>query len=183
MEVIRRGGVVLHPTDTVFGLAAPAFNLRALRRLGFLKGRRPQSPFLVLASPEGISEIVSHIPLSLREMWGDFLKYPITAILPSKVRFPYITREGKIAVRIPDDEFLRKALRDLGFPIASTSANLSGQVFSPSRALSYFLPMVDLVIWGEERDPRPSTIVDFTGTYPRLVRAGSYLPPGLRLFP
>ncbi len=183
IKVIKKGGVALHPTDTVYGLGACAFLPQALRRIFLLKGRRPESPFLVLAAPEKISELVSHIPFSLHSIWEEFLSQPITAVLPARASRPYITREGKIAVRVPAEPFLLDALRLLPCPIASTSANPSGRVFSAARAVEYFQDKVDLVLLGKELRPLPSTIIDFTHHPPRLLRRGAYIPKSFPLRP
>ncbi len=176
LKVIEHHGVALHPTDTVYGLGACAFSLRALRRIYLLKERKPENPFLVLASPEKIPALVEFIPASLRKIWKQYLKYPITAILPAKHPWPFITKKGKIAVRIPAEAFLQQALKNLPCPIASTSANPSGKILTRDRAFIYFADKVDLIVLGKEPEPLPSTIIDFTLPHPVILRKGAYLP-------
>ena len=176
LRVLKHEGVALHPTDTVYGLGACAFSQRALRRIFLLKGRSPKNPLLVLADSEKLRSLVSFIPSSLKNMWNEYLRFPITAILPAKHPWPFITKEGKIAVRIPAEPFLQQALKNLPCPIASTSANPSGKILSPARAFTYFANKVELVILAEETFPLPSTIVDFTGAFPEIIRGGAYLP-------
>ncbi len=173
-EVLEKGGIVLHPTDTVYGLAAHGWKRKALEKLALLKGRSWEKPFLVLSSEAMLEELVSEIPESLRNLWEDFISKPITAILPARRDFPYITSRGKIAVRIPSDQFLLEVLQLLRAPIASTSANPAGLILPQEESINYFSERVDLVILGKTGGGLPSTIIDFTIKPPKLIREGAY---------
>lgn len=173
-EVLESEGIVLHPTDTVYGLAAHGWKKRALEKLAQLKGRSWEKPFLVLASEPIFRELVREVPKSLEDIWSDFLTEPITAILPAVRDFPFITSGGKVAVRIPSDPFLLKVLELLKAPIASTSANPAGLILSPEEAIPFFSEKVDLVIHGKTGSGLPSTIIDFTKSPPKLIREGAY---------
>ncbi|MCD6454821.1 MAG: threonylcarbamoyl-AMP synthase [Candidatus Aminicenantes bacterium] len=173
-RVIKKGGIVLHPTDTVYGLAADAFNTGALKKLAFLKGRTSLKPFLVLATEDMLPSLASYIPFYLKKKWRDFLEKPLTAVLYAKVKRPFITSKGKIAIRIPSDEFLLDVIKIAGRPIASTSANPSGTVLPQEKLISFFSWKVDLIISGQSGGKKPSTIVDFTSTPPVVLRKGEY---------
>ncbi len=173
-EVIKKGGIILHPTDTVYGLATHAFKLRPLRILALLKGRSVGKPFLVLANQEQFFQLVKYIPYSLKEIWEDFIKHPITAILWSKRKFPYTTKEGKIAMRIPFDPLTLMILKEANAPLASTSANPPGILHSTRESISFFSKMVDLVILGKPGGTISSTIIDFTAIPPKILRKGVY---------
>jgi len=173
-EVIKKGGIILHPTDTVYGLATHAFKFRPLRALALLKGRNTGKPFLVLANQELFFQLVKYIPCSLKEIWEDFIKYPITAILWSKRKFPYTTKGGKIAVRIPSDPLTLRIMEEANAPLASTSANPPGILLSTREAISFFSKMVDLVVLGTPGCTIPSTIINFTASPPKILRKGDY---------
>jgi tRNA threonylcarbamoyl adenosine modification protein (Sua5/YciO/YrdC/YwlC family) len=161
-DALRAGGVALLPTDTIYGLHAVATNERAVARIRELKERGDEKPFVVIAaSVEQLEKLGATIPGALREIWPA----PLTAILASG--------ETTIAVRVPDLPWLR-ALLDRTGPLVSTSANRSGEppITTPEMLANDFLDALDVVLDSGPRDGQPSTIVDFTGDEPRVIREG-----------
>jgi tRNA threonylcarbamoyl adenosine modification protein (Sua5/YciO/YrdC/YwlC family) len=168
-NVLRTGGVALLPTDTIYGLHALALDDEAVARVRAMKERDDHKPFVIIAaSAEQLEKIVAAIPDVLREIWPA----PLTAILASG--------ETTIAARVPDLPWLRKLLERTG-ALISTSANRSGEppITTPEMLAGELLEGLDAVLDAGPRQGQPSTIVDFTGDEPRLVREGD---PGFSQF-
>jgi len=161
-EVLRSGGVALLPTDTIYGLHAVAADDEATARIREMKGRDGNKPFVIIASSiEQLRTLGAVVPEQLSGIWPA----PLTAILASG--------DTTIAARIPDLRWLR-ALLDRTGPLVSTSANRSGEppVTSPEALADDLQTSLDAVLDQGPREGKPSTIVDFTGDEPKLVREG-----------
>jgi L-threonylcarbamoyladenylate synthase len=168
-DVLRAGGVALLPTDTIYGLHALALDESAVARIRSMKERGDDKPFVVIASSaEQLERLGVTIPDALREIWPA----PLTAILASG--------EKTIAARIPDLPWLRSLLSRTG-PLVSTSANRSGEppITTPGMLAGDLLERLDALLDAGPREGQPSTIVDFTGEEPRMVREGD---PGFSQF-
>jgi L-threonylcarbamoyladenylate synthase len=168
-NVLRAGGVALLPTDTIYGLHAVATNEAAIARIRSMKERGDEKPFVVIASSVDQLELLgATISAALGGIWPA----PLTAIVASG--------ERTIAARVPDLPWLRSLLDRTG-PLVSTSANRSGEppITTPEMLASDLLDRVDAVLDSGPREGQPSTIVDFTGHEPRLVREGD---PGFSQF-
>ena len=129
VEVLRRGGIILYPTDTVWGIGCDATNAEAVDRIYRLKRSENKKSMLVLcASADMVVRYVNRAPGIAFEVM-EMANTPLTAILPGAagVAPNLIPDEGTLGVRIPDHEFCRRMLRALGRPVVSTSANISGQ--------------------------------------------------------
>lgn len=128
VKVLRDGGLLLHATDTVWGLACDATNDDAVQRLNQLKSRHPEHPVLVLVADEGhVEELVTEVPDAAWDLMehGD---RPITIVYPSGkgVSTHLLGSNGSLAIRCIRDAYCAYVIRGLGRPIASTSANLTG---------------------------------------------------------
>lgn len=168
-DVLRAGGVALLPTDTIYGLHAVAIDEEAVARVRSMKERGDQKPFVIIAaSAEQLEKIAATIPDVLRELWPA----PLTAIIASG--------ETTIAARVPDLLWLRRLLDRTG-PLISTSANRSGEppITTPQMLTTDLLESLNAVLDAGPREGQPSTIVDFTGDEPRVVREGD---PGFSQF-
>ena len=168
-DVLRAGGVALLPTDTIYGLHALATNDQAAARIRSMKDRGDDKPFVIIASSvEQLEKLGATIPDALRNIWPA----PLTAILASG--------ETTIAARVPDLPWLR-ALLDRTGPLVSTSANRSGEppITTPEMLADDLLAVLDALLDAGPREGQPSTIVDFTGDEPRVVREGD---PGFAQF-
>lgn len=129
VEVLRRGSIILYPTDTVWGIGCDATNVEAVDRIYRLKRSENKKSMLVLcASADMVVRYVNRAPGIAFEVM-EMATTPLTAILPGAagVAPNLIPDEGTLGVRIPDHEFCRRMLRALGRPVVSTSANISGQ--------------------------------------------------------
>lgn len=172
---VRAGGGVLGiPTDTLYGLAADPLSDAACGAILALKGRPKEKAMPVLVS--GIEQLA---PLGVRaapELLARLFNIwpaPLTVVLPLAEAIAASGGAPTLAIRVPDLEELRHLLEAIG-PLTATSANLSGMPAATcaSEVASLF-PGLDLVLdGGPSRERRPSTMVDLTGTVPRLLREG-----------
>ena len=175
-DVLAGGGVVLMPTDTIYGLHACASDANAIARLAEIKGR-DEKPFVVIAnSLDQILSIGVILSPSNRTVLDSLWPAPLTAIVP--LRDPIAASRGSssIAVRVPDLAWLRELLALTG-PLASTSANASGapHVSQPDDLSREIIETLDGIVDGGTRAGQPSTIFDFISDSPRLIRAGDDL--------
>jgi L-threonylcarbamoyladenylate synthase len=171
------GGVVILPTDTLYGFSALISSEKGLARIGAMKGVEGDRSYIFLAGSTGMVDryIASWGCGSLAE-FSDIWPAPLTAIFRSGGRSPEWVGDT-IAFRVPALKFLRDVIDVVGEPIASTSVNASGE--QPLRDIkeieTRYGAMVDLIAIGTAaRASAPSTLVDFTGPSPRVLRAGSY---------
>jgi len=163
--VLLGGGVALLPTDTIYGLHAVAGDAEAVARVAELKGRDEGKPFVVIAASAGqLRAFGVDVPEALESLWPA----PLTAVLRHGA--------GTVAARVPDLAWLRRLLEQSG-PLVSTSANRSGE---PAISTVDELPRdladrIDIALDGGTIEGEPSTVVDFTGDQPRVLREGDPL--------
>ncbi len=178
-STIHAGGVVACPTDTVYGLVADASNPDAVRRIFSIKGRVLEKALPVFVRDIAMARRFAYIS----DVKAEFLKkvWPgqVTVVFPHKEKLPKVLTGGKntIGMRIPANPFLLDILSRFETPLAQTSANPSGK--APARSASmvkeYFGDaehQPDLLIDGGETGKNPSTVIDFTGTEPIILRTG-----------
>ena len=174
IDIMAEGGVILYPTDTVYGLGANIFNNEAVQRIYEIKERERSKPLSVLVSDiEGL-ELIAHLNMNSREIVNKWLPGPFTFILNKrKIVSPYVSSSTKVGVRIPDYKIAR-ALASI-FPIITTSANLANEdtLSNPNDILKQIGDGIDLVIdVGDLIGGKPSTVIDLTNSKPSLVRNG-----------
>jgi tRNA threonylcarbamoyl adenosine modification protein (Sua5/YciO/YrdC/YwlC family) len=172
--VLAGGGVVLLPTDTIYGLHAVAADAAAIEKLVRIKGRDADKPFVVLAaSLAQIEALRPDIDDSVKRVLQELWPGPLTAIVA--IDEPLAASRGArtIAVRVPDLDWLRDLVARTG-PLASTSVNRSGElpISSPQELSSDLQNSIDAIYDAGRLEGKPSTIVDFTGGAPRVVRDG-----------
>ncbi len=177
-EILRRGGLVAFPTETVYGLGADALDAEAAAKIYRAKGRPSDNPLIVhIADWEAIQHIVSEVPREARLLADAFWPGPLTMILNKSEAVPLTTTGGltTVAVRMPDHEVARALIRAGGGYIAAPSANTSGRP-SPTQARHVAEDMdgvIDMIIdGGDVTIGLESTIVDLTGETPTILRPG-----------
>jgi len=143
VEALRRGDVIVFPTETFYGLGADALNPAAIDKILLLKGRNPDSPIpLIVAERAMLEAVVREFSPIAQRLADRFWPGPLTLVLPAKERLPapLLNRDGGVGVRISSHPLARRLSWELGRPITATSANLSGR--APARtiaeALTYF---------------------------------------------
>lgn len=177
-EVLRRGGLVAFPTETVYGLGANALDAEAVRHIFAAKGRPATNPVIVhVAEAARIGEVAAAWPALAERLAGHFWPGPLTLVLPRHPAVPAIVTAGgpTVAVRVPLHPVALALLRAAVVPVAAPSANRSTRL-SPTRAehvLAGLAGRIDLLLDG---GPAPggleSTVLDVTTAPPRLLRPG-----------
>ena len=185
-EMITAGGVIIYPTDTVYGLGCNAFRAEAIQRVFEIKQRPEKKPALVLVLDRAMLErLVPTIPPIAAELMESFWPGPLTIILGARRGIhPLLTGgSGKVGVRMPDNEFCRGLMTESGVPVVSTSANISGKESSYAVMKSQFGGLVDLFIEaGPPVSDVPSTVVDVSDGRVKIVREGIISHDTLREF-
>ncbi|WP_370571745.1 L-threonylcarbamoyladenylate synthase [Methanomethylovorans sp.] len=177
-EIIRRGGTVAIPTETVYGLGANALDPIAVNRIFHAKGRPADNPLIVhVASVEQVEQLVIEIPPKALSLIEAFWPGPLTLILKRTAIVPDITTGGldTVAVRMPADVVARELIRISDKPIAAPSANISGRP-SPTSAAHVLHDLegrIDAVIdAGSTCIGVESTVIDMSGGKPAVLRPG-----------
>ncbi|HEX3466927.1 MAG TPA: L-threonylcarbamoyladenylate synthase [Candidatus Elarobacter sp.] len=185
VTVLRAGGVVALPTETVYGLAGAVEQPAAIARVYAIKGRPAGHPLIVHAHELGaLDGYVASISPALRVLAQRFWPGPLTAVVARGPRTPATVTGGQetVAVRVPDHPLTRAILAAFGGAVAAPSANRFGRV-SPTTAAHVRADLgddVDLIVdGGPARVGVESTIVDLTGTVPAVLRAGAITPSQL----
>jgi L-threonylcarbamoyladenylate synthase len=175
---LKRGEVIVYPTETLYGLGADALNLDAVERVFQLKGRDPNNPVPVLVeNEEMLRALVSEIPPPARALMERFWPGPLTIILPARrdIPKPLVNSTGGIGVRISCQPIATELVRALGRPLTATSANPSG--LAPARtvqqAINYFAGEIEIFIdAGELTSKTGSTVVEISANGVRIIREG-----------
>lgn len=183
--VVRAGGLVAFPTETVYGLGANALDAEAAARIFAAKGRPPTNPVIVhLADLSQLDTVVAHWPAAAERLAAQFWPGPLSLVLPKHDRVPAIvTANGPtVAVRMPAHPVAEQLLRAAGVPIAAPSANRSTGI-SPTTAahvLRSLSDRIDLLLeGGTTARGLESTVLDLTVDPPRLLRPGVIGPAEL----
>ena len=174
--ILAASGVVILPTDTIYGLHAAASDRVAVERIVAAKKRDDGKPLVVLAADlDQAVRAGAVIMPDVRDVLSTIWPAPLTAILPLHGRLAASRGMETIAVRVPKSDWLRTLLLITG-PLASSSVNRSGSPAArhPEEIDPGIAKAADLVLTGPVIASSPSTIVDFTSGEPRLVRQGEY---------
>ena len=175
--VIRAGGVVAIPTDTLYGLAADPTNGDAVARVFAVKGRdATQALPLIAADASQVEGAFGALPDLARRLANRFWPGPLTLLLPAVpwLAAPVSAGTGTVGVRVPADAVARGLCRHAGGLLTATSANRSGEPASADPDVVAGLEGVDLLLdAGRTAGGAPSTIVDVSGADVRLIRAGA----------
>lgn len=177
-EILRNGGLVGIPTETVYGLAANAFNPRAVEKIFKAKGRPQDNPLIVhIADYDDIMDIAEYIPFSFMQLAKTFWPGPLTMIVKKSEKIPDVVTCGMdtVAVRMPSHPIARKVIREAGVPLAAPSANLSGSP-SPTCAQHVYDDMdgrIEAILDGGVCEVGvESTVISLAEETPILLRPG-----------
>ena len=185
-EIIKKGGLVGIPTETVYGLGANALDEAAVEKIFVAKGRPSDNPLIIhIAEPQELTKYCVDIPETAWTLAERFWPGPLTMVLPVARTVPKRTTGGldTVAVRCPATKATRELIRLAGVPIAAPSANLSGKPSTTTarHVLHDMDGRIDAIIDGGPCEVGvESTIVDLTGDMPRLLRPGGITPEYLR---
>jgi L-threonylcarbamoyladenylate synthase len=177
-KVLREGGLVAFPTETVYGLGANALNAEAVTRIFQAKGRPAYNPLIVhVATVKQARALVTLWPRTATLLAKHFWPGPLTLVLPRQLSVPEVVTAGgpTVAIRIPSHPVALTLLRATGVPVAAPSANPS-QYLSPTRpehVLRGLDGRIDMLLdAGKTRGGIESTVLDLSGSTPRLLRPG-----------
>ena len=183
--IIKDGGLVAIPTETVYGLGADGLNPEAVAKIFQVKGRPQDNPLILhVADPAQIDALCHDVPEHAYRLAEKFWPGPLTMVLPARDCVPKCTTAGlpTVAVRCPDCAITRRIIRLSGVPIAAPSANISGKpsTTTAQHVLDDHNGKIPLIVDGGScRVGVESTIVDLTEERPRLLRPGGITPEQL----
>ena len=179
VDVLRDGGLVIYPTDTVYGLGCDITNTKALERIAKIKGiKLEKANFSFICSDlSNLSDYVKQIDTATFKILKRTLPGPYTFILPGNNDLPKEFRKKKtVGIRIPDNNIALEIVKMLGNPIVSTSIHDDDEVLEystdPELIFEKWQRLVDLVIDGGYGDNVGSTIIDLSGYEPVVIREG-----------
>jgi len=176
-KVLKDGGVVAFPTETVYGLGADALNKEAVKKIFRAKGRPQDNPLIIHVVEEDLSPYVKDVPMKAQMLMDAFWPGPLTIILKKTDLIPLETSAGldTVGVRMPGNETAKALIKAFGGPIAAPSANISGRP-SPTnyrRCVEDLDGLVEMILGdGNAIVGLESTIVDYSVQPPRLLRPG-----------
>ncbi len=180
VEVLRDGGVIIYPTDTIYGMGCDIFNSKAIekiKQIKEIKGKNLNLSF-ICHDLSHLSEYTKRVETPIFKLMKKSLPGPFTYILESSSKVPKIlnARKKTVGIRVPDNNIPRAIVRELGNPIITTSILDSDEIIEystdPSLIFEAFENLVDIVIDGGFGGNEPSTVVDCTEDEPVIVRQG-----------
>ena len=178
VKCLQEGGIIIYPTDTLYGLGCDIFQHKAVERIARIKNIDPQkSNFsFVCYDLSHLSTYTKSIDTPLYRILKTYLPGPYTFILPSSKEVPKILKSKKntVGIRVPDNNIARMIVNELGHPILSTTlpGNMVEDYTDPEIMEGNFSKLVDIVVDGGIGGMVPSTVVDCTGAEPVLLRKG-----------
>ncbi|GIJ96395.1 threonylcarbamoyl-AMP synthase [Capnocytophaga stomatis] len=179
VQVLRNGGLVIYPTDTVYGLGCDITNAKALERIAKIKGIKLEKANFSFICPDlsNLSDYVKQIDTSTFKILKRALPGPYTFILPGNNNLPSAFKKKKtVGIRIPENNIARIIVERLGNPIVSTSIRDEDDVIEyttdPELIFEKWQNKVDIVVDGGYGDNVASTVIDLSGSEPVVIREG-----------
>lgn len=178
VSVLRDGGIVIYPTDTLYGMGCDALNVRAVERICELKGINPQKSNLsIICNDLSIISEYAKVSTPVFKLMKRHLPGPFTFILPTTSSLPRIYKNKKtVGIRVPDNNIIREIVAQLGNPVLSTSVKDENDEIEyttdPELIHEKWGDIADIVIDGGHGGLDPSTIVDCTSDEPEITRQG-----------
>lgn len=180
VDCLKDGGIIIYPTDTVYGFGCDVNNKKAMEKLCRLKGVdiKKHNLAFVCYDLSHIADFTKHLDTSIYKLMKKTLPGPYTFILNANSSIPKLFKNKKkeIGIRIPDNNIPREIVKELGNPIVTTSVKDDDMIIEystdPELIYEYFNNKVDIVIAGGYGDVTPSTIVKCTNNTPEIIREG-----------
>jgi tRNA threonylcarbamoyl adenosine modification protein (Sua5/YciO/YrdC/YwlC family) len=179
VDILSKGGIIIYPTDTIYGLGCDIFQHKAIDRICRIKNIDPQKAQLsfICYDLSDLSRYTKSIGTPLYRMLKQYLPGPYTFILPASKEVPKILQSKKntIGLRVPDNNIARTIVKELGHPILSTTlpGTMVEEYTDPELMNENFNKLVDVVADGGIGGMVPSTVIDCTGDEPVLIRQGA----------
>ena len=176
VDVLKSGGVIVYPTDTVYGMGCDLLNKRAIERIYQYKKMPRQKPLSFIC--EDLTQVAeyAHVSNSAFKLMKRLLPGPYTFILEASRQVPkvMVSKQHTVGIRVPNNPICLEIVRKLGNPLVNTSASVSlDEVISDPDTIQEEFHLVDLMLTDGPLASDPSTIIDFTGDEPVLVRQGA----------
>jgi L-threonylcarbamoyladenylate synthase len=178
VAALKRGDVIVFPTETVYGVGADALNSAAVEKVFQLKGRDAANPIPVLIADRGmLCTLVADIPPLAEKLIARFWPGPLTIIFPARddIPRPLVNAAGGVGVRVSSQAIAGELIKALGRPLTATSANPSGRpaARTAQEAKEYFSGQIDIFVDGGKLTSQTgSTVVELLGDSLRIIRAG-----------
>ena len=179
VKILKEGGLIIYPTDTVYGLGCDITNLKALERIAKIKGvKLERSKFsFICYDLRNLSDYVTQIETPIFKLLKRTLPGPYTFILPGANTLPHPFKKKKtVGIRIPDNSIALEIVKALGHPIVSTSIHDDDEILEyttdPELIFEKWNTKVDMVIDGGYEDNQPSTVIEVKGSEITIVREG-----------
>ncbi|TDN86414.1 translation factor SUA5 [Salegentibacter sp. 24] len=179
VEILRNGGLIIYPTDTVYGLGCDITNTAALEKIAQIKGVKLEKAnfSFICEDLSNLSDYVKQIDSATFKILKRNLPGPYTFILPGNNNLPNVFKKKKtVGIRVPDNAICKSIVATLGNPIVSTSIYDEDEVIEyttdPELIKEKWDHLVDLVIDGGYGDNIPSTVIDLTNSQPEVIREG-----------
>lgn len=176
LETIENGGILVYPTDTVYGMGCDLHNKDALDRLYRLKKIPKRKPLSFICSDLKMVSSYAKLPNSAHSMMRKLLPGPFTFILQASREVPklMISKQRTVGIRVPEQDLVLELVRRLGRPLVNTSASDSlDEVVSDPEQIEELYPRADLMISMGLQKSEASTILDFTSGAPEIIREGA----------
>lgn len=162
-SILKDGGIIAFPTETVFGLGVIFNNEASYKRLIDVKRRPPNKPFTLMCASKDDVYKYAQLNKTAIKLVEAFMPGQFTLICKAKQFLPsyVVSSEGNVGIRVPDDEFVQKLIKEVGYPLLVPSANKANEppALNSSEAISIFQDEIDATILGESKSNVPSTIV------------------------
>jgi tRNA threonylcarbamoyl adenosine modification protein (Sua5/YciO/YrdC/YwlC family) len=177
--VLRSGGIIIYPTDTIYGLGCDIFQHKAVERICRIKQITPEKSNLsfVCYDLSDLSHYAKQLGTPVYRTLRQYLPGPYTFILEASKEVPRIlkTKKDTVGIRVPDNKIARCIVKELGNPILSASlpGTLIEEYTDPETIYERFEKLVDIVIDGGPGGMVPSTVIDFTSGEPEVIREGA----------
>ena len=179
VKVLQNGGVIIYPTDTVYGIGCDITNTKALEKIAKIKGVKLEktSFSFVCNDLSHLSDYVKQIDTPTYKILKRVLPGPYTFVLPGNNSLPKVFKKRKtVGIRIPDNNIARAIVKALGNPIVSSSIHDEDEIIEyttdPELIFEKWKNVVDIIIDGGYGDNTPSTVVDLTTNEPEVIRFG-----------
>jgi len=177
VETLKQGGVVGYPTDTTYGIGCDIFNKKGVKKIYQIKQRDPRKPFSFICAD--ISDVANYAQISnfAFKIMRRHLPGPYTFVLEATRVVPDLltTRQKTVGIRIPDNPIALAIVRELGHPLVTTSANVSGEetYHDPQQIEETMGRMLDMVVDGGILLGEPSTVISLVNDRIEVLRQGS----------
>lgn len=176
VEILKEGGIMVYPTDTIYGLGCDIFNKKAIEKIYQLKGRDRKKPLSIICAD--IKEVAKYAIIQdyAYRLMKKYLPGPYTFILKAKNAMPktFLSKNRTVGIRIPDNKICLAMAQKLGNPIITTSLNVSGEAVltNPSELSKEMQNKIDIIIDSGPLPKEASSIIDLSAEAPVILREG-----------